>query len=45
MKFHLCLNLNGILNYLWNSFIQLITIAMNLFDQLVNTYCDPVMEK
>ena len=45
IKLHLCLNLSGDWNYLWKPFYSvLITVSMNLFDQLVIVICDPVME-
>ena len=39
----LCLNLHGILEFFWTSFFFsiLMTISMNLFDQLVVVICDP----
>ena len=40
LKFYL--NLNEIWEFLWNSFFSvLITISMNLLDQLVIVICDP----
>ena len=37
--------LKGDWNYLWKPFyLVLITVSMNLFDQLVIVVCDPVIE-
>ena len=45
IAFHLCLNLSGILKFFLESNIfSLITISMNLSDQLVIVICDPVMK-
>ena len=45
IKLHLCLNLSGIWKYFWNPFYSvLITVSMNLFDQLVIVTCDSIME-
>ena len=45
IKFHLCLNSSGIWKFFLNSFyLVLLTVSMNLFDQLVIDICDLVME-
>ena len=45
IKLHFCLNLSGIWKFFLKPFYSvLITVAMNLFDQLVIVTCDPVME-
>ena len=43
---NLCLNFNRIWEFFWNSFFffsVLITISMNMFDQLVVVICDPYL--
>ena len=45
IEFHLCLNSSGILNFFFQSTLfNLITISMNLFNQLVIVIRDPIME-
>ena len=45
IEFHLCLNSRGILNFFFQSTLfNLITISMNLFNQLVIVIRDPIME-
>ena len=45
IKIHCCLNLSGDWKYFSKPFCSvLITVAMNLVDQLVIVSCDPIME-
>ena len=45
IKLHFCMNLSGIWKYFYNPFYSvLITVSMNLFNQLEFVACDPFME-
>ena len=45
IKFHFCLNVRGIWKiFMKSSLFNLMTISMNLFDQLVIVICDPIMK-
>ena len=44
IEFYFCLNSSGIWKFFFEyTLFSLITISMNLFDQLVIVICDPVM--